>query len=76
MIVDEKKIKNCKILSNRYKILKINFQELRSLLYTLVKREFYIYNINNKYLKNIRIVDYIYELIDVVTWYIKEKKLG
>ena len=31
MIVDEKKIKNCKILSIRYKILRSNFQELRSL---------------------------------------------
>ena len=76
MIVDEKKIKNCKILSNRYKILMSNFQELRSLMYTLVKREFDIYNINNRDLKNIWIVDYIYELIDVVSWYIEEKKLG
>ena len=75
-IVDEKKIKNCKILSIRYKILKSNFQELRSLMCTLVKREFDIYNINNRDLKNIRIVDYIYELIGVVTWYIEEKKLG
>ena len=25
-------------------------------------------------MKNIRIVDYIYELIDVVNWYIEEKK--
>ena len=76
MIVDEKKIKNCKILSNRYKILKSNFQELRSLMYTLVKREFDIYNINNRDLTNIRIVVYIYELIEVVTCYIEEKKLG
>ena len=37
MIVDEKKIKNCKTLSIRYKTLKSNFQELRSLMYTLVK---------------------------------------
>ena len=37
MIVDEKKIKNCKILSIRYKILKSNFQELRSLMSTLGK---------------------------------------
>ena len=47
MIVDEKKNINCKILSIRYKILKSNFQELRWLMYTLVKREFDIYNINN-----------------------------
>ena len=66
MIVDEKKIKNCKMFF-RYKILQSNFQELRSLMYTLVKREFDIYNINNRDLKNIRIVDYIHELIDVVT---------
>ena len=66
VIADEKKIKNCKIFF-RYKILKSNFQELRSLMYTLVKREFDIYNINNRDLKNIRIVDYIYEFIDVVT---------
>ena len=45
-------------------------------MYTLVKREFDIYNINNRDLKNIGIIDYIYELIDIVTWYIKEKKLG
>ena len=51
MIVDEKKSKNCKILSNRYKILKSNFQELRSLMYTLAKREFDIYSINNRDLK-------------------------
>ena len=68
MIVVEEKIKNCKILSIRYKILKCNFQELRSLMYTLVKREFDIYNNNNRDLKNTRIVDYIYELIHVVTW--------
>ena len=37
MIVDEKKIRNCKILSIRYKIVKSNLQELRSLIYTLVK---------------------------------------
>ena len=37
MTVDEKKIKTCKILSIRYKILKSNFQELRSLMYTLVR---------------------------------------
>ena len=37
MIVDEKMIKNSTILSIRYKILKSNFQELRSLMYTLVK---------------------------------------
>ena len=37
MIVDEKRIINCKILSIRYKILKSNFKELRSLMYTLVK---------------------------------------
>ena len=37
--VDEKKIKNCKIVSIRYKILKSNFQELRYLMYTLVKIE-------------------------------------
>ena len=37
MIVDKKKIKNCKTLSIRYKIVKSNFQELRSLMYTLVK---------------------------------------
>ena len=37
MIVDEKKIKNCDFLSMRYKILKSDFQELRSLMYTLVK---------------------------------------
>ena len=37
MIVDEKKIENCKILSTRCKILKSNFQELLSLMYTLVK---------------------------------------
>ena len=37
MIVDEKKIKNCKILSIRYKILKSNFQESRLLMYALVK---------------------------------------
>ena len=66
MNVDEKKIKNCKIFF-RYKILQNNFQELRSLMYTLVKREFDIYNINNRDLKNIRIVDYIHKLIDVVT---------
>ena len=35
-----------------------------------------IYSINNRDLKNIRIVDYIYESIDVVTWYIEEEKLG
>ena len=68
MIVVEEKIKNCKILSIRYKILKCTFQELRSLMYTLVKREFDIYNNNNRDLKNTRIVDYIYELIHVVTW--------
>ena len=51
----------------RYKILKSNFQELRSVMYTLVKKEFDIYNINNRDLKNIMIFDYIYELIDVVT---------
>ena len=45
-------------------------------MYTLVKREFDIYNINNRDLKNIRIIDYIYELINVVTWNIEEKKLG
>ena len=60
MIVDVKKIKNYKILSIRYKILKSNFEELQSLMYTLLKREFDIYNINNRDLKNIRIVDYIY----------------
>ena len=48
MIVDEKKIKNCPILSIRYKIVKSNLQVLRWLLYTLVKREFDIYNINNR----------------------------
>ena len=73
MIVDEKKIKNCKILLIRYKILKSNFQELRSLMYTLVKikpgkhyrlliihkqRLLYIILIEIK--KNIRIVDKIY----------------
>ena len=47
MIVDEKKIKNCKILLIRYKILKRNLQVLRWLMYTLVKKEFDIYNINN-----------------------------
>ena len=47
MIVDEKKIKNCKIVSIRYKIVKRNLQVLRWLMYTLVKREFDIYNINN-----------------------------
>ena len=39
MIFDEKKIKNRKILSIRYKIVKSNFQELRSFMYTLVKIE-------------------------------------
>ena len=76
MIVYEKKIKNCVLLSNRYKILKSCLQELRSLMYTLVKREFDMYNINNRDLKNIWIVDYIYELIDVVNWYIKKKNFG
>ena len=47
MIVDEKKIKNCKILSIRYKIVKRNLQVLLWLMYTLVKREFDIYNIND-----------------------------
>ena len=47
MIVDEKKIKNCKISSIRYKIVERNLQVLRWLMYTLVKREFDIYNINN-----------------------------
>ena len=47
MIVDEKKIKNCKLVSIRYKIVKRNLQVLRWLMYTLVKREFDIYNINN-----------------------------
>ena len=47
MIVDEKKIKNCKILSIRYKIVKSNLQVLGWLMYTLAKREFDIYNINN-----------------------------
>ena len=37
MIVNENKIKNCKILSIRYKILKSNLQKLRSLMYTLVE---------------------------------------
>ena len=37
MVVDKKKIKDCKILSIRYKIVKSNFQELRLLMYTLVK---------------------------------------
>ena len=48
MIVDEKKIKNCKILSITYKIVKSNLQELRSLKYALVNKEFDIYNINNR----------------------------
>ena len=71
MIVDEKKIINRKILSIRYQI--DNFQELRSLMYTLVKiksgkhyklliihknRLTYIILIEIK--TNIRIVDYIY----------------
>ena len=47
MIVDKKKIKNCKISSIRYKIVKSNLQVLRWLMYTLVKREIDIYNINN-----------------------------
>ena len=47
MIVDEKKIKNCKILSIRDKIVKSNLQILQWLMYTLVKREFVKYNINN-----------------------------
>ena len=47
MIVGEKKIRNCKIFSIRYKIVKSNLQVLRWLTYTLVKREFDIYNINN-----------------------------
>ena len=47
MIVDEKKIKNCKISSIRYKIVKSNLQVFRWLMYTLVKRENDIYNINN-----------------------------
>ena len=65
MIVADKKIKNYKILSIRYKILKSNLQELRSLMYTLVKiksgkhfklfiihkREIGIHNINNRDLK-------------------------
>ena len=51
MIVDEKKIRNYKILSIRYKIVKSNLQVLRWLMYTLVKREFDIYNINNRDLK-------------------------
>ena len=38
MIVDERKGKNCKNLLIRYKILKSNFQVLRSLMYKLVKR--------------------------------------
>ena len=73
MIADEKKIINCKILSIRYKILKSNFQELRSLMYTLVKiksaKHYKLLIIHKKGLKyiilveikkNIRIVDYIY----------------
>ena len=72
MIVAEKKIINCKILSIRYKILKSNFQELRSLMYTLVKiksgKHYKLLIIHKKRLKyiilveikkNIRIVDYI-----------------
>ena len=47
VIVDEKKIKNCKILSIRYKIVKRDLQVLRWLMYTIVKTEFEIYNINN-----------------------------
>ena len=42
MIVDENKIRNCKILSIRYKIVKSNLKVLRWLMYTLVKREFEI----------------------------------
>ena len=73
MIVGEKKIINCKILSIRYKILKINFQELRSLMSTLVKiksgKHYKLLIIHQKRLKyiilveikkNISIVDYIY----------------
>ena len=74
MIVDEKKIKNCKILSIRYNILKSNFQELWLLMYTLVKiksgKYYKLLIIHKKRLKyvilveinkkNIRIVDYIY----------------
>ena len=47
MIVDKEKIKNCKISSIRYKIVKSNLQVLRWLTDTLVKREIDIYNINN-----------------------------
>ena len=47
MIVNEKKITNYKSLSVRYKIVKSNLQVSRSLMYTLVKREIDIYNINN-----------------------------
>ena len=73
MVVDKKKIKDCKILSIRYKIVKSNFQELRLLMYTLLKlksgkhykllirhkkRLKYIILVEIK--KNIRIVDCIY----------------
>ena len=61
MIFDEKKIKNCKILSIRYKIVKRNLQVLQWFMYTLVKREFDIYNILIIQIKsNIKIVDNIY----------------
>ena len=73
MIVDEKKIKNCKILLIRYKLLKSNIQELWSLMYTLVKiksgKHYKLLIIHKKRLtyiilieikKKIRIVDYIY----------------
>ena len=89
MIIDKKNIGNYKSLSIRYKILKSNLQVLRSFMYTrgkiksgkhyksLIehKREICMYNINNKD-KKIWIVNYIYELLDVVNWYIEEKKLG
>ena len=57
MIVDEKKIRNCKILSIRYKIVKSNLQEIRSLkiksgkhykLLIIHKREIGIHNIYNR----------------------------
>ena len=73
MVVDKKKIKDCKILSIRYKIVKSNFQELQLLMYTLLKlksgKHYKLLIIHEKRLKyiilveikkNIRIVDYIY----------------